>query len=93
LCKGYPDEFILFINYSRGLQFEEKPDYNYLRNLFKAISIKFNFEIDQNFDWNEGLKYNKTNKMDEDELEKVKTCENTMNFNSFKQSLFQSKIK
>jgi len=22
--------------------------------------------------------------MDEDELEKVKTCENTMNFNSFK---------
>jgi casein kinase 1 alpha len=33
------------------MQFEEKPDYNYLRQLFKNIMAKHNFEHDQEFDW------------------------------------------
>ena len=27
LCKGYPKEFQHFLNYTRKLKFEEKPDY------------------------------------------------------------------
>jgi hypothetical protein len=33
------------------MQFEEKPDYNYLRQLFKNIMAKHNFEYDSEFDW------------------------------------------
>lgn len=32
LCKGLPREFASLLYYARGLKFEEKPDYNYLRN-------------------------------------------------------------
>ena len=33
LTKGSPKEFGLFLKYSRNLDFEEKPNYTYLRNL------------------------------------------------------------
>jgi casein kinase I family protein HRR25 len=31
LTKGIPKEFGLFLKYSRNLEFEDKPNYNYLR--------------------------------------------------------------
>jgi serine/threonine protein kinase len=34
LCKGFPQEFITYINYAKNLKFEDKPDYLYLRKLF-----------------------------------------------------------
>lgn len=27
LCKGFPQELAKFINYAKGLKFEERPDY------------------------------------------------------------------
>lgn len=51
ICKNFPEEFIVYFQYCRGLQFEEKPDYNYLRSLFKSIFEKFNFEYDFKYDW------------------------------------------
>ena len=39
-CQTYPKEFILYFNYVRKLQFEEKPDYVFLKNLFKKVNIK-----------------------------------------------------
>ena len=38
LCQGLPDEFKAFIHYARELKFEDRPDYNYLRNLLRKIS-------------------------------------------------------
>ena len=35
LCKGFPAEFAMYLNYCRGLRFEEAPDYMYLRQLFR----------------------------------------------------------
>lgn len=35
LCANLPPEFVTFLNYSRQLRFEDKPDYNYLRRLMK----------------------------------------------------------
>lgn len=35
LCKGYPAEFSMYLNYCRSLRFEEPPDYMYLRQLFR----------------------------------------------------------
>jgi len=33
------------------MQFEEKPDYNYLRSLFKTMMQKSGYEYDGIFDW------------------------------------------
>ena len=39
LCKGYPAEFAMYINYCRGLRFEEAPDYMYRRGKSKLLFI------------------------------------------------------
>ena len=37
LCNGFPEEFNKYMTYCRKLKFTEKPDYVYLRNLFKNL--------------------------------------------------------
>lgn len=51
LCKGLPQEFVTYINYCRSLKFEEKPDYNYLRRLFKELFMREGYEYDYVYDW------------------------------------------
>ena len=52
LCKGYPSEFSTYLNYCRTLRFEDKPDYAYLRRLFKDLASRENFDLaDSVFDW------------------------------------------
>jgi len=51
LCKGLPVEFAEFLNYTRDIKFDEKPDYTFVKNLFKKIMDKEKIEIDYNFDW------------------------------------------
>lgn len=52
LCKGAPVEFATYLNYCRSLRFEEKPDYSYLRQLFRNLFHKQGFTYDYVFDWN-----------------------------------------
>lgn len=52
LCKGFPEEFITYMTYCRNLRFDEKPDYAYLKTMFKELFIKSGFEMDYIFDWN-----------------------------------------
>ena len=40
LCEGLPEEFAKYLNYTRKLNFEENPDYDYLRSLFSSILVK-----------------------------------------------------
>jgi len=51
LCKGFPEEFATYLNYCRGLRFEDRPDYNYLKRLFKDLFWKTYTEWDFLFDW------------------------------------------
>jgi hypothetical protein len=51
LCLGLPSEFQIFINYSKTLQFEEKPDYSYLKRLFKELLQREGMTNDSLFDW------------------------------------------
>lgn len=51
LCKGYPIEFCNFLTYCRALRFEDKPDYGYLRVLFRSLMGKNGLEYDGIFDW------------------------------------------
>jgi len=51
LCAGYPAEFAMYINYCRGLRFEQPPDYMYLRQLFRILFRTMNYNYDYTFDW------------------------------------------
>ncbi|CAK6449494.1 unnamed protein product [Pipistrellus nathusii] len=51
LCKGFPAEFAMYLNYCRGLRFEEAPNYMYLRQLFRILFRTLNHQYDYTFDW------------------------------------------
>eukprot|EP01017_Pseudomicrothorax_dubius_P029634 TRINITY_DN361_c0_g1_i2.p1 TRINITY_DN361_c0_g1~~TRINITY_DN361_c0_g1_i2.p1 ORF type:complete len:398 (+),score=85.14 TRINITY_DN361_c0_g1_i2:245-1438(+) len=51
LCKGLSIEFSIFLNYCRSLKFDDKPDYRYLRKLFKDLFIREEYEWDYMYDW------------------------------------------
>ena len=51
LCENLPEEFAQYINYTRKLRFEQDPDYEHLRNLFKKIMINNYFFFDMKFSW------------------------------------------
>jgi casein kinase 1 len=51
LCKGYPEEFVTYLNYCHKLLFDETPDYAYVRKLFKDLFFKKNYEYDFQYDW------------------------------------------
>ena len=51
LCDNLPFEFTTFLNYCRLLKFEQEPDYNYVRKLFKNLFIEEGFNCDYMYDW------------------------------------------
>jgi len=51
LCKGYPSEFSQYLNYCRGLRFDGKPDYGYLRRLFRDLFYREGYQPDFVWDW------------------------------------------
>ena len=85
LCKGFPDEYTSFINYTRELKFDDRPDYGYLRRLLKTISERDKIEFDYVFDW-----IIKRKQIEEDENKEIninnennnKNENNNINYNS-----------
>ena len=52
LCKGFPEEFKYFVEYTRNLEYTEQPDYDMLRNKFVYLITKKNGEnFDFIYDW------------------------------------------
>ena len=45
LCQNHPWEFGVYLRYCRNLRFAQKPDYNYLRLLFRGCLKRFFFVI------------------------------------------------
>ena len=74
LCAGQPIELNKFIQYARDMKFEDKPDYNYLRNLLRKAAANNGLVFNPSkFDWivNEE-KQNETNiKQEENKINKV----------------------
>jgi len=81
-CKTLPDEFSIFLNYSRSLLFDEKPDYVFLKKLFEDLFNREHYVKDYAYDWtikeNINMKVISTNKLhftyqiDEDEEVDIK---------------------
>jgi hypothetical protein len=54
LCEGIlPPEFATYIDYARALGFGKRPDYSYLRRLFRRLFVRKGFKHDNVFDWTE----------------------------------------
>lgn len=51
LCRSFPNEFAIYLNYCRSLRFDDKPDYSYLRKLFRDLFVREGFQYDYLFDW------------------------------------------
>lgn len=51
LCKNYPPEFATYLRYCRSLRFDDRPDYAYLRGLFRDLFLREGFADDCIFDW------------------------------------------
>ncbi|KAG7289860.1 hypothetical protein NEMBOFW57_006237 [Staphylotrichum longicolle] len=52
LCSGVPDELAMYLEYSLSLRFDDKPDYEYLRRIFRDLFVREGFQRDYVFDWN-----------------------------------------
>jgi len=52
LCNGLPKEFLLYFQHIKSLEFTEKPNYIYLKNLFQELFKENKFVYDLEFDWN-----------------------------------------
>lgn len=68
LCRGFPNEFAIFLDYSRSLRYDEKPDYVYCRQLFRDLFVREGFKYDYIFDWSVAID-------DEEEEEEEKNME------------------
>mmetsp|Transcript_28395 Transcript_28395/g.47729 ORF Transcript_28395/g.47729 Transcript_28395/m.47729 type:complete len:399 (+) Transcript_28395:119-1315(+) len=51
LCRGYPAEFRDYFAHCLGLGFEDRPDYRYLKRIFRDLFERQSFEDDGVFDW------------------------------------------
>ena len=71
LCEKLPNEFITFFHYIKYLQFDDKPNYQYLKSLLGKMYDKNNFSYDMNFDFTDIL-IKKENEEKEKENEEKK---------------------
>lgn len=56
LCNGVlPGQFATYLDYTRSLGFDDKPDYSYLRRLFRRLFAAEGFKYDNVFDWTEKM--------------------------------------
>ena len=61
LCYGFHNNFSEYIRYTRNLEYEQDPDYNYLKNLFLYILKSNGFDLDCYYDWDkESIIYKRT---------------------------------
>ena len=51
LCKGLPEEFGTYLSYTRSLDFEDMPDYEYCRQLFTDGLRRIDCDYDFKYDW------------------------------------------
>ncbi|PYH46470.1 double-time [Aspergillus saccharolyticus JOP 1030-1] len=53
LCEGLPDEFQRYFHHIYSLRYNEMPDYEWLRGLFRKLFARRRYEWDYVFDWTE----------------------------------------
>ena len=68
LCRGFPNEFAIYLNYCRSLRFDDKPDYSYLRKLFRDLFVREGLQYDYVFDWSVQQRVDEVQKQQAEQL-------------------------
>ena len=66
LCKGLPIQFEEYMKYVRGLNYEQEPDYKYLKNLILTALKNIGGKMDYCYDWDNRI--NNINILPENEI-------------------------
>ncbi|XVF49139.1 hypothetical protein PTKIN_Ptkin03bG0244300 [Pterospermum kingtungense] len=61
LCKSHPVEFASYFHYCHSLTFDQRPDYGFLKRLFRDLFTREGYEFNYVFDWTI-IKYQKAQK-------------------------------
>jgi len=51
LCKKLPAELVMYVDYCKGLAFQDCPDYTFLRRLLRDVFLREGFRFDFTFEW------------------------------------------
>eukprot|EP01038_Epipyxis_sp_PR26KG_P004112 gene4112-5862_t len=51
LCKHFPSEFRSYFEHVKSLRFDDRPDYDYLKRLFRELFFRRGYTYDNMFDW------------------------------------------
>ncbi|CAH9097764.1 unnamed protein product [Cuscuta europaea] len=51
LCKSHPVEFASYFHYCHSMTFDQRPDYGFVKRLFKELFTREGYEFDYIFDW------------------------------------------
>ena len=51
LCKGLPQEMITILIHIRSLKYEERPNYDLIKNEIRKCMKEQNIEYDYQYDW------------------------------------------
>ena len=51
LCQSLPLQVSTWLNYIQSIQFEDKPDYRFLRKTMRELFFKLNYDWDYAYDW------------------------------------------
>ncbi|KAK5817162.1 hypothetical protein F383_00258 [Gossypium arboreum] len=51
LCKSHPVELASYFHYCHSLTFDQRPDYGFLKRLFRDLFAREGYEFDYIFDW------------------------------------------
>ena len=91
LCKGFPIQFEQYVDYTRKLEYEEDPDYDYLKNLFHSILKEDKSNMENIYDWdNKTLYTNTTNNTSQKALFIKDRENNDKNYNFIdRQNIFE----
>ena len=76
LCRNFPHEFFEYVEYTRNLEYEEDPDYDFLRKKFKDVLKGLNEEMDYIYDWTTTTDLKKRTNKKEKEIEEDENEEN-----------------
>ena len=91
LCDGYPQEFTDYINYTRNLQYEQDPNYDFLKGLFTNVLKRDGLKIDCFYDWdNETINYYRDFKNVDNNRKETSSINNNQQLNIREMNSFAS---
>mmetsp|Transcript_15701 Transcript_15701/g.14210 ORF Transcript_15701/g.14210 Transcript_15701/m.14210 type:complete len:354 (-) Transcript_15701:131-1192(-) len=83
LCKGFPVEFKAYFDHVKSLRFEDRPDYDYLKRLFRELFFRKGFTYDNMFDWEiQSLKSNRKGAAPDEGSKEINETDSVINENA-----------